>query len=36
MLSLHNKENVYVKYFSGVTIKHMHSYAQPSKEFNND
>ena len=34
--SLPNNEKVYVKSFSGATIKHMHSYAQPSKEFNND
>ena len=35
-ISLHYKEKVYVKSFSGATIKHMRSYAQPTKEFNND
>ena len=33
---LHNNEKVYIKSFPGATTNHMKSYANPSKEFNND
>ena len=33
---LQNNEKVYGTHFSGATTTHMHSYVQPSKDFNND
>ena len=33
---LHNNEKVYIISFPGATTNHMQSYANPSKEFNND